>query len=86
MSGKQIGERVPAAIDVVIDFVYPATAFVEIISWPGGTVHDIRYAGAPAGLFANAPNGSHFIDTTNSDTYVKAGAVGSGIDGAWVQT
>jgi len=86
MSGKQIGSRVQAAIDVVVDLGYPATSFVEIIQWAGGTVHDIRYAGAPASLFNNAPNGSHFIDTTNSDTYVKSLAVGSGIDGSWVQT
>ena len=75
------------AIDPVAAFSYPVTVSGLRISQNGlGEVHEIWNAGAPSTDFTKSPNGSTLVDTTNSDTYVKAGAVGSGIAGSWVQT
>jgi hypothetical protein len=63
---------------------YPTTAraFGHLDS--EGEVHTIFYAGAPGALFNNAPNCSVFIDTTNSDVYIKNGTWGAK-DGSWVK-
>jgi hypothetical protein len=73
---------VDPVIDPVTQFGYPATCDVCILNGgvTGNGRHLIWYAGAPSTLFANAPAGSHFVDTTNSDTYVLSDA------GSWVQT
>lgn len=69
--------------DVATAFGYPATAVVIGGSQnEDGQVHEIVYAGAPAALFANAPNQSKLWDTTNKRLYVKWGDIGK-IDGSW---
>ena len=76
-----------SAIDPIAAFAYPTTGVSGLrISQNGlGEVHEIWHAGAPSSLFTKSPNGSVLHDVTNSDTYIKAGAVGSGIAGSWVQ-
>ena len=88
MANNQMVTPSVEPVDPVLAFGYPATAFVETKNVGNGSfLHYIHYAGAITdGLFANAPNGSVGIDTTNGDTYVKTGAPGTGVDGAWTQT
>ncbi|GEM_PF-4464648 len=85
MSGKQILNRVVAAIDVALTLGYPAGATIEIVEGPTGMFHDINYAGAPSTSFPNAPNASRLYDNTNADLWIKTGDVGSGIDGTWTK-
>ena len=85
MSGKQVGTRVEAAIDVAVSLGYPTTAKIEILQWPDGEIHDINSVAAPGTDFDNAPNGSRCYDVVNAVLYIKkaAGGIGSGVDGTW---
>jgi hypothetical protein len=65
-------------------YSYPATAYVLAHQGGGIEVHEIWYAGAPAALFDNAPNGSVCHDTTNNAFYQKGGTLGLK-DGSWVE-
>ena len=45
--------------------------------------HRIYGSGAPSTNYANAPNGSEYIDYTNAAIYIKTGKPGSGIGGTF---
>lgn len=86
MANNQLITSTVEPIDYEVAFSYPATAYVRPNNVGTGAIfHEIRYAGAPSTLFANAPNGSSLVDTTNGDMWIKTLAVGSGINGTWTQ-
>ena len=75
MGNAQMLTRTIDPSDPVVDYGYPATAYVETINAGDGSFfHDIRYAGAPSSNFDAAPIGSTFVDYSTGDNYIKTGA------------
>jgi len=83
--GKTMCTPVVETQDPATFYGYPATATVLLKTQNDvGQWHVIIYAGAPASLFDNAPNGSMLINTTDSKFHVKIGAFGAA-DGTWTE-
>ena len=76
MSNKAMFAFSLVPIDLVVDFGYPATATVSILTNEDGDVHLINYVGDPTNVFANAPNQSFWWDGTSHHTYSKSGTRG----------
>jgi hypothetical protein len=83
-NGNQGLTAVAAGTDLALAYGYEATAYGLILNGDVASPHLIWYVGSPAGLFADVPNGSMTIDSTNHHAYTKTGALGSGASGAWV--
>lgn len=88
MARNQILTTTVEPVDAVTAYGYPADAYFIPAQSDGATIHMIFYAGAPAALFNNAPNGSVLFNTTAGATHlhIKDKAPGTGIDGTWRQT
>jgi hypothetical protein len=84
MAGQASLQGVPQRRGYDSTHGYPEGALVFPLNNDVYEIHYIHYAGGPASLFDNAPNGSVCFDYTNSDVYIKNGTLG-GIDGSWVK-
>ena len=88
MANNQMLTPLQTVIDFAAEFGYPATAAVEVQNFGGGGQrHLIVYDADPStngyAAFAQAPNGSRIEYPTAHHTYLKSGAVGSGVNGTW---